>query len=34
MGEYMEDVRSVAVPIRDYARAVVGGLAVAARRTA
>lgn len=28
MGEYVEDVRSVAVPIRDYARTVVGTLAV------
>jgi len=28
IGEYIEDVRSVAVPIRDYTRAVVGGLAV------
>jgi IclR family KDG regulon transcriptional repressor len=28
-GEYMEDVSSVAVPIRDYTRAVVGSLAVA-----
>jgi len=30
MGEYLEDVRSVASPVRDYARAVVGVLAVAA----
>jgi IclR family transcriptional regulator, KDG regulon repressor len=29
MGEYVEDVRAVAVPIRDYARAVVATLAVA-----
>jgi DNA-binding IclR family transcriptional regulator len=29
MGEYIEDMRSVAVPIRDYARGVVGTLAVA-----
>lgn len=28
LGEHIEDVRSVAVPIRDYTRAVVGGLAV------
>jgi len=28
LGEYIEDVRSVAVPVRDYTRAVVGGLAV------
>ena len=28
LGEYIDDVRSVAVPIRDYTRAVVGGLAV------
>ena len=28
LGEYLEDVRSVAVPVRDYTRAVVGGLAV------
>jgi len=28
-GEYMEDVCSVAVPIRDYTRSVVGSLAVA-----
>jgi IclR family KDG regulon transcriptional repressor len=28
LGEYIEDVRSVAVPIRDYTRAVVGSLAV------
>ena len=28
-GEYMEDVSSVAVPIRDYTRTVVGSLAVA-----
>jgi DNA-binding IclR family transcriptional regulator len=30
MGEYLEDVRSVASPVRDYARSVVGVLAVAA----
>jgi DNA-binding IclR family transcriptional regulator len=29
MGEYVEDVRAVAVPIRDYARTVVATLAVA-----
>jgi IclR family KDG regulon transcriptional repressor len=29
LGEHIEDVRSVAVPVRDYTRAVVGGLAVA-----
>jgi IclR family transcriptional regulator, KDG regulon repressor len=29
-GEHLEDVRSVAVPVRDYARAVVGALAVVA----
>jgi DNA-binding IclR family transcriptional regulator len=28
-GEYFEDVASVAVPIRDYTRSVVGSLAVA-----
>ena len=28
LGEHIEDVRSVAVPIRDYTRAVVGSLAV------
>ncbi len=28
-GEYMEDVSSIAVPIRDYTRTVVGSLAVA-----
>jgi IclR family KDG regulon transcriptional repressor len=28
-GEYMEDVCSIAVPIRDYTRTVVGSLAVA-----
>ena len=28
MGEYVEDVRAVAVPIRDYARAVIATLAV------
>jgi IclR family transcriptional regulator, KDG regulon repressor len=28
-GEYMEEVCSVAVPIRDYTRTVVGSLAVA-----
>jgi DNA-binding IclR family transcriptional regulator len=28
-GEYLEDVTSVAVPIRDYTRSVVGSLAVA-----
>ena len=28
-GEYMEDVCSIAVPIRDYTRSVVGSLAVA-----
>jgi len=28
LGEHIEDVRSVAVPIRDYTRAVVGALAV------
>jgi IclR family KDG regulon transcriptional repressor len=28
VGEHIEDVRSVAVPIRDYTRAVVGSLAV------
>jgi IclR family acetate operon transcriptional repressor len=30
MGEYLEDVRSVASPVRDYARSVVGVLAIAA----
>lgn len=30
LGEHIEDVRSVAVPIRDYTRAVVGSLAVSA----
>ena len=29
MGEYVEDLRAVAVPVRDYARNVVGTLAVA-----
>jgi DNA-binding IclR family transcriptional regulator len=29
MGEHIEDVRAVAVPIRDYTRSVVGTLAVA-----
>jgi len=29
LGEHIEDVRSVAVPVRDYTRAVVGALAVA-----
>lgn len=29
MGEYLEDVRSVASPVRDYARSVVGVLAIA-----
>lgn len=29
LGEHIEDVRSVAVPVRDYTRAVVGVLAVA-----
>jgi DNA-binding IclR family transcriptional regulator len=29
MGEHLDDVRAVAVPIRDYARTVVGALAVA-----
>jgi DNA-binding IclR family transcriptional regulator len=29
MGEHVDDVRAVAVPIRDYARTVVGALAVA-----
>jgi DNA-binding IclR family transcriptional regulator len=28
MGEHMEDVRAVATPIRDYARNVVGALAL------
>ncbi len=28
LGEHIEDVRSVAVPVRDYTRAVVGSLAV------
>ena len=28
MGEHIEDVRSVAVPVRDYTRAVVGTLAI------
>jgi IclR family transcriptional regulator, KDG regulon repressor len=28
LGEHIEDVRAVAVPVRDYTRAVVGGLAV------
>jgi IclR family transcriptional regulator, KDG regulon repressor len=28
LGEHIEDVRSVAVPVRDYTRAVVGALAV------
>jgi len=28
LGEHVEDVRSVAVPVRDYTRAVVGSLAV------
>jgi len=27
-GEYLEDVRSIAVPIKDYTRRVVGTLAV------
>jgi DNA-binding IclR family transcriptional regulator len=30
MGEHLEDVRALAVPVRDYARNVVGALAVAA----
>lgn len=30
MGEHVEDIRAVAVPIRDYTRSVVGALAVAA----
>src|SRR5262245_16144005 len=30
LGEHLEDVRAVAVPVRDYARNVVGTLAVAA----
>ena len=29
MGEYVEDVRAVAVPIRDYGRTVVATLALA-----
>jgi len=29
MGELIDDVRSVAVPVRDYTRAVVGSLSVA-----
>lgn len=29
LGEYVEDVRSIAVPVRDYTRAVVGSLAIA-----
>ncbi len=29
MGEYFEDITAVAVPIRDYTRAVVGSLAIA-----
>ena len=28
MGEYIDDVRSVAVPVRDYTRSVVGSLAI------
>jgi DNA-binding IclR family transcriptional regulator len=28
LGEHIEDVRSVAVPVRDYTRAVVGTLAI------
>jgi IclR family KDG regulon transcriptional repressor len=28
LGEHIEDVRSVAVPIRDYTRAMVGSLAI------
>lgn len=28
LGEYIEDVRSVAVPVRDYTRAIIGSLAV------
>src|SRR5439155_81137 len=30
LGEHLEDVRAVAAPVRDYARAVVGALAVVA----
>jgi DNA-binding IclR family transcriptional regulator len=30
LGEHVEDIRAVAVPVRDYARSVVGTLAVAA----
>src|SRR5262245_42626198 len=30
MGEHLEEVRAVAAPVRDYARAVVGALAVTA----
>jgi DNA-binding IclR family transcriptional regulator len=30
LGEHIEDIRAVAAPVRDYARAVVGALAVAA----
>ena len=30
VGEHLEDVRAVAVPVRDYARAVVGALAIVA----
>src|SRR5262245_57818209 len=30
MGEHLEDIRAVAAPVRDYARSVVGTLAVAA----
>ncbi|MFZ0659823.1 MAG: IclR family transcriptional regulator C-terminal domain-containing protein, partial [Candidatus Binataceae bacterium] len=28
-GEYVEEVNSIAVPIRDYTRSVVGSLAIA-----
>jgi IclR family KDG regulon transcriptional repressor len=30
MGEHVEDIRAVAVPVRDYARSVVGAITVAA----
>ena len=30
VGEHLEDIRAVAVPVRDYARSVVGTLAIAA----
>jgi DNA-binding IclR family transcriptional regulator len=30
LGEHMEDIRAVAAPVRDYARTVVGALAIAA----